>query len=306
MPLELDCPQTDAIDLDTLVDAVETVPWDVRDEDSFAAFGPHLKRLANDPKFLADIVRGELETRCAEQARHNRYGVQVVMLHRGEDFFVRANFWPSRDDSLMRSSGERAFFYDVPHDHNFSFLTVGYAGPGYRSDYYEYDYDSVAGYPGETAGLRLVQRSRLTPGRVLLYRAHRDIHCQLPPEAMSVSLNIIGTSPRSDWSDQYRFDPAENRVAGLLTTMPSAMLMRLTLGIGGAEGRALVHDFARRHPSDHVRFDALAATLEGVRDPAARRSILERGAGDTSRQLAGLCRDRLARLDAAFSPESED
>ncbi|MGP1281345.1 MAG: transposase [Parasphingopyxis sp.] len=299
MPLELACPEADAIDLEALIDTVDAARWDVRDEQSFASLGPWLKRLANNRHFLADIVLGELENRCAGQARHNRYGAQVVMLHRGEDYFVRANFWPARGDSLVRTSGERAFFYGVPHDHNFSFLTVGYAGPGYRSDYYEYDYGAVAGYPGEPAGLRFVERSRLGPGRLLLYRAHRDIHSQLPPETMSVSLNIIGTSPRSDWSDQYRFDPAGNRVAGLLTTMPSAMLMRLALGVGGAGGRALVDEFARRHPSDHVRFDAIATSLEATEDPAAKRALLERGTGDASRQLAGLCRERLARLDAA-------
>jgi hypothetical protein len=35
----------------------------------------------------------------------------------------------------MRASGAAAFVYGLPHDHNFDFLTLGYFGPGYWSDY---------------------------------------------------------------------------------------------------------------------------------------------------------------------------
>ena len=42
---------------------------------------------------------------------------------------------------MFKASGISPFFYHVPHDHNFSFLTVGYLGPGYWSEYYEYDYE---------------------------------------------------------------------------------------------------------------------------------------------------------------------
>ena len=53
------------------------------------------------------------------------------MLHRAsEKYFIRANFWPSERDSVFKASGNSPFFYHVPHDHNFSFLTVGYLGPG--------------------------------------------------------------------------------------------------------------------------------------------------------------------------------
>lgn len=297
MPLELDCPDTDAIGLEEFIESVEAGRVDPCDEGSLAAFAPQLRRLANNRRFLAEFVIRELENRCREQARHNRYGIQVVMLHVGRGYFVRANFWPSGNDSIVRASGQHAFFYDVPHDHNFSFLTVGYAGPGYWSDYYEYDYAEVAGYPGEAVRLRFIERSRLGRGRVLLYRAHRDIHRQLPPDTLSVSINLIGSSSRSDWSDQYRFDLAEQKIAGLLTTMPSAMVMRTALATGGEEGRALVESFADRHPSDHVRFDALVALVDGAADAEAKRGLLERGAGDPSVQISGLCRDRLNRTD---------
>ncbi len=69
------------------------------------------------------------------------------MLHRAsEKYFIRANFWPSPRDSVFKLSGTSPFFYGLPHDHNFSFLTVGYLGPGYWSEYYEYDYAAVTGF----------------------------------------------------------------------------------------------------------------------------------------------------------------
>ena len=117
----------------------------------------------------------------------------------------------------MRHSGPDPFFYGVPHDHNFSFLTVGYLGPGYWSDYYEYDYGAVVGFPGEDVALRFVEKSRLEQGKVMLYRAHRDIHLQLPADAMSVSLNILETSHNSVFRDQYRFDVERSKIAGIMT-----------------------------------------------------------------------------------------
>ena len=56
---------------------------------------------------------------------------------------------------MFKASGTSPFFYHVPHDHNFSFLTVGYLGPGYWSEYYEYDYGEVVGMPGEKVDLQV-------------------------------------------------------------------------------------------------------------------------------------------------------
>lgn len=52
--------------------------------------------------------------------------------------------------------------------------------------------DTVSGWQGETVGLRFIERSTLSPGKLMLYRAHLDVHSQLAPEAMSVSLNVMG------------------------------------------------------------------------------------------------------------------
>ena len=153
MPRLIDAETNERLELAELVEMLETGDFDGQDEDNFASWGIQLKKLANDRDFLADMMIAELKQRCDGQIRDNQYSAQVVMLHgRSSKFMMRANFWPALKDSVVRHSGTDPFFYGVPHDHNFSFLTVGYLGPGYWSDYYEYDYGEVVGYPGEDGG----------------------------------------------------------------------------------------------------------------------------------------------------------
>src|SRR5687768_9788904 len=184
MPRIIDTQAEDRIELGDLVEYLETGGFDPADEDNFASWGPTLKKLANNRTFLADFAIEELKSRCAGQLTQNQYGAQVIMLHTGSDkFLIRANFWPGLNDSIVRNSGTDPFFYGMAHDHNFSFLTVGYLGPGYWSEYYEYEYDEVTGYTGEKVDLRFIEKTKLDLGKVMLYRAHRDVHLQLAADS---------------------------------------------------------------------------------------------------------------------------
>lgn len=292
MPRELQPTAGDPIGVAELVDALAADPFDPRDEDALAARGSLLARLGRNRTFLAELAIAELKDRCAGQAARNNYGPQVFMLHPPDGRFVlRANFWPAAGDSVLRDSGPSAFFYDMPHDHNFSFLTVGYLGPGYWSDYYDYDGDAVVGMPGEDAGLRFVERSRLAEGRLLLYRAHRDVHAQRPPDSFSVSLNILAADPGQPWRSQYRFDLAEGTIAQALTVAPAEVLTTLAVGFGGGNGRDVADRLARAHPSPRLRATAYAALADA--DP----TIWERAMDDPAplvaaqagRQLKAIC-----------------
>ena len=153
----------------------------------------------------------------------------------------------------------------MPHDHNFSFLTVGYFGPGYASDYYEYDYERTAGFTGEVPGLRFVERSALSEGTLMLYRAHRDTHSQLPAESLSVSLNILRIHPAEGWMDQYGFDLESGAMTGVLNPTASETFLRCAVGLGGAEALDLAEQFGRRHPSDRMRlasYEAISLLLD--------------------------------------------
>jgi hypothetical protein len=297
MPRVIDPEKGDAIALDELVAALDAEPGDLADEGRLATFGPLLARLARNRDFLAGHAIAELKARHRIDSNIGGYGAQVLMLRPPNGRYVlRANFWPAEQDAVVRASGTAPFFYHHAHDHNFSFLTVGYAGPGYSSDYCEYDVDQVIGVPGEKVDLRFVERARLDPGKVLLYRARRDVHVQLPPDAFSVSLNILAADPAQVWRDQFRFDIAAGTIAETLTTAPSEALVALAVHLGGG-GRDLAHTFAAHHLSPRMRVTALAALASAEPDRAQRRAVLERAADDPDRHVAGHARRRLALLE---------
>ncbi|MGQ0559895.1 MAG: transposase [Sphingosinicella sp.] len=300
------CEETASIELGELIEALNCDRFDPADEESFAACAPMLRRLANNRFFLAELAVSELKDRCGRQSLENRYSSQVIMVHRASDkFFIRANFWPSPRDSVFKASGTSPFFYYLPHDHNFSFLTVGYLGPGYWSDYYEYDYERVTGLPGEKVELRFIEKSRLEPGKVMLYRAHRDVHNQLPADEMSVSINIMEASNRLPFLDQYGFDVEKGEIAGILTRSASEALLALAAhhgaGTGGGNARDLVECFAAGHPSERIRFAAMRELASAESDRETGRERLARGAGDASAFVAAMCARELKVWDQGRS-----
>ena len=291
MPRLIDSGEAGAITLEDLVEALDSTPFDPRDEDEFASLGPLLARLGRNPDFLADLAIEELKSRCEGQAIANGYSPQVFLLRPPNGRYVlRANFWPARDDPVTRASGPAAFFYDLPHDHNFPFLTYGYFGPGYWSDYYEYEVEELAGLPGEPPNLRFAERSRLDPGKLMLYRMRRDIHVQLPPDSFSVSLNILGSDPAQPWLDQFVFDIASDSIARAITCTAAEALLTLAAQMGG-NGIDLAHDFARRHPCDRMRVTAIDALT--MAHPQEAQAILTRAADSPSAFVAGHARLRL-------------
>ena len=293
------CADETPLELGEVVQALNDSGFDPADEESFAAAGPLLGRLANNRDFLAELAVAELKDRCTRQSLENRYSSQVIMLHRAsEKFFIRANFWPSERDSVLKASGTAPFFYHLPHDHNFSFLTVGYLGPGYWSEYYEYDYEKVVGVPGEKVDLRFVEKTKLDPGKVMLYRAHRDVHNQLPADAMSVSINIMEASPRQPFLSQYRFDVKRCEVAGILTRSSSEALLALAANHGGANGRDLVESFAAGHPCDRIQFAALRELAAAQPDVDSGLEILARGTSSANRFVAAMSAHEIAGVEA--------
>lgn len=286
-------------ELAALVEHLEADKVDPRDEEQFATFGPALKKLANDRRFLADLMIQELKDRCDDQVRDNQYSAQVVMLHVSPNgYLIRANFWPALKDSVIRHSGTDPFLYGVPHDHNFSFLTVGYLGSGYWSDYYEYDYGEVVGYPGEPVNLSFIEKARLDRGKVMLYRAHKDIHLQLPADDMSVSLNILETSSSAVFRDQYKFDIEAGCISQVMTRMSVEPMLALAAQFGGDDGAGLVADFAAHHPSDRVRWCALRARAAALPELDRRLQVFAEGARSGSRLVAGMARRELDKLEA--------
>lgn len=271
------------IDIEALVDWCEEEAFDPRDEEGLAQAAPMLAGLARNRDFLADMAIAELKNRCVGQRRHNPYSAQVMLLRPPSGkYLLRAAFWPAERDHVVRMSGTAPFLYHVPHDHGFDFLTVGYLGPGYASDYYDYDGAAVAGAPGEKVALRFVERSCLSQGRMLLYRANHDVHAQLPAQAMSVSLNILAATPDQDWRRQYRFDVGAGTIAQCMTISSAQMLLELAVGCGSGNALDIAAAFARDHPEDPKRWTAWAAMGDAMADGAALLAHAERGSGSSS------------------------
>jgi hypothetical protein len=310
MPRVVECNEAEPLELGDVIDALNQARFDPEDEESFAAAAPMLKGLAANRRFLGEIALAELKDRCSAQSLGNGYTPQVLMLHRAsEKYFIRANFWPSQSDGIFRSSGASPFFYGVPHDHNFSFLTVGYHGPGYWSDYYEYDPRRIAGTVGEKVDLRFIERQRLDQGKVMLYRASRDVHNQLPADEMSISLNIVEASPRVAFTNQYCFDVHQCEIAAILSRTSTEALLALAANWDDGDARDLVENFAQRHPCERVRFSALrelAWAEPGLEAAISRLESSTAGQGRFISQMGNLEQERLVAIRGpAASPAPE-
>lgn len=299
MPRVIECVDDTACSLGDCVAALDAEGFHPYEEESLQHGVRWLRRLGNDRTFLGDMMLAELKQGAAAAEEASAYGAQVVMLSPlGAEYFLRANFWPSADEHMFRASGGSAFAYELPHDHNFDFLTLGYFGPGYASDYYEFDYEDVAGGIGERAGLRFVERSTLDPGKIMHYRAHRDVHSQLPPASLSVSINIMHAGGAQGWLDQYSFNVHKDEITKVISPGGSEIFLRVAVGLGCPDARDLAENFARSHPSDRMRLTALEAQA-GVLDVAARDELWRRAEGSGSRLVAMEARRMRAALELA-------
>ncbi|HEX8194203.1 MAG TPA: transposase [Allosphingosinicella sp.] len=299
MPIVRPCDDTDAIELGDLLAYLEDSKIDTRDEDAMLAAAPMLKKLSNNRTFIADLALKELRERKHLDSIDNSYTPQTIMLTKADrNYFVRANFWPSDNDHIFRSSGAKAFFYYAPHDHNFNFLTVGYFGPGYRSNYYEYEYGTVDGYEGEPVGLRFVEESALSEGKVMLYRALRDVHDQRPGEAMSMSINIMENSLRGNFLDQYSFDTERNCVSGILNRIGATALLPMIAVAGGDDSRDFLEETGRSHRLGRIRCIANDALASVQPDAAGSIEVHRRGAENDDAQVRGHSLKRIEALEA--------
>lgn len=289
MPRTIDCADPHVATLAETVDALETSGFDPHDAASLAHAAQRLRRLGNNATFLGDVLVERLAARHRADPGDAGYGPQVIMLMPpgAGSCFIRANIWPAAGDHMVRASGGEAFALGLPHDHNFSFLTLGYFGPGYWSDYYEYDYAAVVGARGEAVpSLRFVERARLEPGKLMLYRAHIDVHAQHAADSLSVSLNVMHASGAQGWLDQYSFDLERSAVGAILSPGPTDAFLRVAVALGGSEALDLAERFSRHHPSDRLRLAAWQALAAREADPAGEDRVWRAAEAAGSRLVA--------------------
>lgn len=307
MALTLETDTQAAITLEEYVDYVSR-EVDPDDEASIIASAHMLRALANNRRVIGDYLTAELQSWKTFQPT-NSYTAQTLMLAQRGRFAVRANIWePPGSSPELRAHQKALYYYQVPHDHNFSFLTVGYVGPGYETLIYERDPDAIVGVPGESVDLRFSERTTLPQGKVMYYRASRDIHSQEHPKAFSLSINLLMGQAASQQKDQYFFDLEARTVSDVTSgggTASRAMPCRLARYVGDHRTAEALEPIAARHPTPRIRVTALESLAMLVSDSA--RQLWRRGETDAHPLVRLRAREALAELDGigASSPPRE-
>jgi hypothetical protein len=265
MPLEIKlAPDAREVSLQEYVEALDAENYDFSSRDDVIDSAKWLKRLANNRNFLLNALYTELKS-TTEFQKNNYYGPQVFLLHSTKSYLLRAVIWRPLSALQKNMSG---FRYDILHDHNFDILTIGYAGPGYTTRNYSYDKSRVVGLLGEDTHMIKKDPFTLSEGTIALYRAKHDIHIQLPPPALSVSLNLI---PRTATENeiQYQIDEDSGRIIRYIQASGTELVVRLAGILGEQSFLKPLSVVARDHPSLYLRALAIASIgqITGVTSP---------------------------------------
>jgi hypothetical protein len=203
--------ETEPYDLNDLLEHVRT-EVDFQDQDSIRDCASALGKLHLHRTFLRDYILTGLQAGLGKFEPRNRYTPPSLVLAVGPNFMIRANLWRATDQYEKLDLN----VYGLAHDHNFDFLTLNYSGPGYVSKMYTYDYSRVRGLIGEHVDLKDNGELCLAEGEMFLYRKSLDVHEQFPPEADSITINVMATLQSSGYSSQYIFDTREGVITDIL------------------------------------------------------------------------------------------
>lgn len=276
---------------------------DLQEPDSLIGLASPLCMLANDPDVVArefnDAIQRSLDTASPPPTLSSS-----VSLAEDDHFRLSANVWlPASLGEPLPPNGIAA---GRVHNHSTSLMTVGYAGPGCDLDLYAYDPKTSQGEIGERVDLRFVERTRLAPRSVVIYRETVDAHARFAPSNLSVSLTFSIIDERSQRSDQLLFDPHAATIAGIgphAAVHRRASVVRLAGEFGNAGTIDLLDGLLRRSHCRRVREAALDAAMR-LRDTSIgeRTRIIERALRDSSELVRRRAEIAAAQLDSLKSP----
>lgn len=189
--------------------------------------GQLLQRFAKNPFVLRELIerKGGLDA-----MRDTFVPPQTFLLGNGQRFGVRLNVWPKPTGAAYADKERLLYAYGLAHNHDFSFLTVGYFGPGYTTDLYVVSPEQTLRPSGSRVDLSDHRFEQLSEGRVLAFDAFTDLHEQHEPADLSISINVIPIIKPSQRYEQALFDtansrliePANNRSGRIVTTIEVA------------------------------------------------------------------------------------
>ncbi|WP_156170332.1 hypothetical protein [Luteimonas sp. FCS-9] len=175
-------------------------------EDDFLKVVPALQKLILNQDLLEDHFKS-LELNGAPGVS------QSIMLAAREHFYVRAMIWPAIPASEMSAANLFKYAYCVPHDHNFSFLTIGYFGPGYRTKFFRSGRGAREVAISDKVLIEESEEIVLERGDCAIVYEYDDVHVQYPPSSLSISINLV---PRSKFKFKQAFMTHQGEVVTAL------------------------------------------------------------------------------------------
>jgi hypothetical protein len=246
MAIVIYCPTSEIIGVDECVDELKS-NLDPRSEDSYLQCADTLKKLSNNKQFLGEYLNDLLTQ--ALNGKHFQRSTRIFPFYECESFTLRALIWEPVPEGVNGAQ----FFYNIPHDHDFDFITVSYFGPPLASQVYQYDNTLISGYPGEPVAIEPQGKLAVEPGTVHFYRAGKDIHTQLAPPSLAVTLNVIG--PKRVSRSPWWFDVDQGKIVDWVdhTENAQTLLIRAAQHLFNDETAELVRDLSLTSPSPVIR-----------------------------------------------------
>lgn len=271
---------------------------DLTTAESLTEASAMFQSLSNNPTFLSEHITNSIKT-FLSGGTLSAYTPQSIFLRAGKGFFLRANIWtPLKIESNFRSQEEKVFSYRNAHDHNFLFMTSGHFGPGYETDLYQYDPAKVRGIIGEKVDLEFTGRERLTRGWVMTYREKVDVHIQLPPESLSISLNLMVLNKAGIDKDQYFFDIERSEIIDLpaiATVHKRSSIIELAGELADENAVDVIEHLIKRSPCRRIREAGLKAAQKlGCISEQERQRLIALGATDPDELVRQRARELLA------------
>lgn len=240
------------LDIDGFLDAVREVPHAPFTPPHVDACAGLLARLNACP----DILWRHLETGGGLEGWLRSFNApQSFVLGVRDGIAVRVNIWMPPKASAFEAYQRSLYAYQLAHNHDFRFLTIGHFGPGYQTDLFEIEHSDLDKEPGESVAFRSHQRAQLSKGTVIYFEPYTDLHVQHEPSALSISINLLFTRERR-LKDQMFFDVER----GLVVTPPADSIFNRRLGamrmaalLGNGETRALLEDIAAVNTNPRLR-----------------------------------------------------
>ena len=259
-----------AISLDDFYDVCESTP--IRCGEDLESLVPCLHQLSSNRQFLADYLCEYLKSFATLEAPHSLLPTTFIPRF-GKDYVFRVVVWPDNANTIEKGQ------YNYLHNHDINFITCGYAGPGYKTDIYEFDFEKCGSVLGQKAGFRFVESTLLTQGKVMQFTAGTDIHLQYPPEATSVSINVVQRE-RQMAVAECSFDSKTHRVNGhAVSIFAKDMMLHAVANFGDENCRDVLQLIAHKHPFMRVRASAWHALMQA--NPEELDQLAEAAANDS-------------------------